>query len=197
MEVPDGNGGVECLGPGNPSVEIRGGDDEVGALEGTVGGVGISEQIQIEAPPGTEAPTNGGGGDCPPGSTVCASEEGKSPRQLAREKEAKIAAQRVAQKKKFDECVAAELRGPDGKGPSKQLRDLMNAKLTGWVENVGIGGLIGSAGGIIGAGLGALGGSFISLRDWQKELDKFNTEVFEPARQAAIEKCRSITGYSE
>ena len=51
---PDATGTIQCVGAGAYKVDAQNSDDEVEAPEGTVGGVGISEQIQIEDTPETD-----------------------------------------------------------------------------------------------------------------------------------------------
>jgi len=87
------------------------------------------------------------------------------------------------------------------KEEKKQLEDLMNEQYEDWKDKVGIGGLGGIIGSVKGLlklgtiGVGMLAGSFVSLRAWLRKLQKFSDEVWEPARLAAIAKCRKETGF--
>ncbi|MCC7307161.1 MAG: hypothetical protein IT173_06335 [Acidobacteria bacterium] len=92
---------------------------------------------------------------------------------------------------KFENCLSREMSSLN-----RELRKLMDRNYANWRDATGVGVFVGSIGmKVVFAGLGALAGSFTTLTSWYRDLAEFNNDKYEPARQAAITKCRRETGY--
>ena len=135
--------------------------------------------------------SGGGRGDeCPPGPSVCLQKKlEKETRKTVKEANAR----ERKRESDFRNCLHTEMAEP-----MRQLNDLMYKHLGKWRDKVGIGSIGGLLRtGLMGAfaGIGMLGGSYIALSDWYDELVAFEETTFEPTRQAAIKKCRELTGY--